>query len=246
MGVHCNQYDAVHNNGTAPIPHSALSFALCNTFCDCTQIDDVSAGVKTEGWDPQLWLVTFGAAAAHNYSFKKGGAHIIDMMMAKASSDMQDRVMEVAAKASATSAAAFDQGGELFEEKAESQTSLHDIQASCLSAVSLKSKISNRCMVTDASRGAQYHEGEKNGRDLVTDPVDAHSRLSRHPGKCFLFGQVRCLMTGENLDRKMSPSVECMALAPIISAVCDTSSAPGASCFMSRYESLVILRALPC
>ena len=140
MGVHCNQYDAVHNNGTAPIPHSALSFALCNTFCGCTQIDDVSAGVKTEGWDPQLWLVTFGAAAAHNYSFKKGGAHIIDMMMAKASSDMQDRVMEVAAKASATSAAAFDQGGELFEEKAESQTSLHDIQASCLSAVSLKAR----------------------------------------------------------------------------------------------------------
>ena len=140
MGVHCNQYDAVHNNGTAPIPYSALSFALCNTFCDCTQIDDVSAGVKTEGWDPQLWLVTFGAAAAHNYSFKKGGAHIIDMMMAKASSDMQDRVMEVAAKASATSAAAFDQGGELFEEKAESQTSLHDIQASCLSAVSLKAR----------------------------------------------------------------------------------------------------------
>ena len=140
MGVHCNQYDAVHNNGTAPIRHSALSFALCNTFCDCTQIDDVSAGVKTEGWDPQLWLVTFGAAAAHNYSFKKGGAHIIDMMMAKASSDMQDRIMEVAAKASATSAAAFDQGGELFEEKAESQTSLHDIQASCLSAVSLKAR----------------------------------------------------------------------------------------------------------
>ena len=140
MGVHCNQYDAVHNNGTAPIPYSALSFALCNTFCDCTQIDDVSAGVKTEGWDPQLWLVTFGAAAAHNYSFKKGGAHIIDMMMAKASSDMQDRIMEVAAKASATSAAAFDQGGELFEEKAESQTSLHDIQASCLSAVSLKAR----------------------------------------------------------------------------------------------------------
>ena len=48
--------------------------------------------------------------------------------------------MEVAAKASATSAAAFDQGGELFEEKAESQTSLHDIQASCLSAVSLKAR----------------------------------------------------------------------------------------------------------
>ena len=96
--------------------------------------------MKTEGWDPQLWLVTFGAAAAHNYSFKKGGAHIIDMMMAKASSDMQDRVMEVAAKASATSAAAFDQGGELFEEKAESQTSLHDIQASRLSAVSLKAR----------------------------------------------------------------------------------------------------------
>ena len=128
---------------TITVPHpsrTVLSFALCNTFCDCTQIDDVSAGVKTEGWDPQLWLVTFGAAAAHNYSFKKGGAHIIDMMMAKASSDMQDRIMEVAAKASATSAAAFDQGGELFEEKAESQTSLHDIQASCLSAVSLKAR----------------------------------------------------------------------------------------------------------
>ena len=63
-------------------------------------IDDLMLGQQAAPeWNPQLWLVTFGASAAHVYSFKKGGAHIYDTHMAKLALEMQEKIAEAAEKA---------------------------------------------------------------------------------------------------------------------------------------------------
>ena len=67
------------------------------TIDELVQGEDSSA--DTTAWNPQLWLVTFGAAAAHVYSFKKGGAHTYDTHMAKLAAEMQERIMQAAEKA---------------------------------------------------------------------------------------------------------------------------------------------------
>lgn len=121
------------------------AFTPINLMQYTITIDDLVLGQKVPpAWNPQLWLVTFGASAAHNYSFKKGGAHIYDTHMAKLAMTMQEKIAEAAEKASMHEAAAISgfvhETTSLVEEKADSQTTLHDVQMQLVDMAMTKEK----------------------------------------------------------------------------------------------------------
>lgn len=121
------------------------AFTPINLMQYTITIDDLALGEQAPPeWNPQLWLVTFGASAAHNYSFKKGGAHIYDTHMAKLAMTMQEKIAEAAEKASMHEAAAISglvhDTTSLGEEKADSQTTLHDVQMQLVDMAMTKEK----------------------------------------------------------------------------------------------------------
>ena len=121
------------------------AFTPINLMQYTITIDDLALGQESPPeWNPQLWMVTFGASAAHVYSFKKGGAHIYDTHMAKLATEMQERIADAALKASMHEAAAISgliaDTNSLGEERADSQTTLHDVQMQLVDLAMTKEK----------------------------------------------------------------------------------------------------------